>query len=132
MSASEGVDCTDSFNNDVIHRKALWKQSLFMTYCRYTFLSCSPLLCQYVVSLGSIFTIWENSLRTKLTGFSACLQMTSLLKGLYRYLFASGCSYWHTPDRIIGSISSYSLNTQIISLAKSCNSKQMQAIKIYT
>ena len=33
----------------------------------YSCLSCSPLLCQYLVSLGSTFAIWENSLRTKLT-----------------------------------------------------------------
>ena len=56
------------FNNDVICGKALWEQSLFMTYHRYTtHFCCSPLLCQYVVSLGSIFAIWENSLNKKLT-----------------------------------------------------------------
>ena len=44
----------------------------------YSFPSCSPLLCQiYAVSLGSIFAIWENSLRTKLTDFSALQVYTS-------------------------------------------------------
>ena len=53
-----------------------------LSLIHYLFLSCSPILCQYVVSLGSIFAIWENSLlRTKLTYFSAFPQMTSLLKG---------------------------------------------------
>ena len=47
----------------------------------HLFLICSPLLCQYVVSLDSIFAIWENSLRTKLTDFCAFLWMMSLLKG---------------------------------------------------
>ena len=41
--------CTDPFNNDAIHGKALWKQSLFISYT--TFLNCSPLLYQYIVSL---------------------------------------------------------------------------------
>ena len=52
-----------------------------LSQIHYSFLSCSPLLCQYVVSLGSTFAIWENSLRTKLTDFSAFPRMTSLLKG---------------------------------------------------
>ena len=44
----------------------------------------SPLLCQYVVSLDSIFAIWENLLRTKLTDFSAFQLMTSLLNGFLK------------------------------------------------
>ena len=95
--------CIHLFNNDVIREKALWKQSLFMTYHRYmyttilsghySFLSCSPLFCQYVVSLDSIFTIWENSLRTKLTDFSAFPQVTSsLLKAFI------GCQNSYRPE----------------------------------
>ena len=34
-----------------------------LSYIHYSFLSWSSLLCQCVVSLGSIFAIWENSLK---------------------------------------------------------------------
>ena len=47
-----------------------------MSYHRYT-----THLCQCVVSLGSIFAIWENVLGTKLEDFSAFPRMMSLLKG---------------------------------------------------
>ena len=56
----------DLFNNDIIRGKALWKQSfdhdlLFVDALLIS--SCSPLLCQYAVSLSSVLAIWDNSLR---------------------------------------------------------------------
>ena len=53
-----------------------------LSQIHYSFPSCSPLLCQYVVRLVSIFAIWENSSSTKLADFSAFPRMTSLLQGL--------------------------------------------------
>ena len=62
-----------------------------LSYIHYSFLNCSLLLCQYVVSLGSMFAIWENSLRV-LTDFGAFLKMTSSLK---RFTFNNYCIYEH-------------------------------------
>ena len=59
------------FNNDIIHGKSLEAVSLYDIVDTPLTISCSPLLCQYTVGLGSIFAILENSLRTKLTDFSA-------------------------------------------------------------
>ena len=52
-----------------------------LSQIHHSFLSCSPLLCQCVVSLGSMFSIWENSLRTKLTVFSAFSANDVIIKG---------------------------------------------------
>ena len=48
------------FDYDIIHGKALWKQSLFMTYreIHYSFLHCSPLLCQCVQQLHLQFRFY--------------------------------------------------------------------------
>ena len=69
----------EPFDNDIINGKALEAVSPHDLQIQYSFLSCSPLLCQYVVNLGFIFSMCENSLRIKLRNSSAFLQMT--LKG---------------------------------------------------
>ena len=60
------------FNDDVWFAKKICGSSLFswLIVDKLLILSCSPPFCHHVVSLGSIFSIWENSLRTKLTDFS--------------------------------------------------------------
>ena len=68
----------DPFDNDVIRGEALWQQSLFMTYRRYTsFPSCSPLL---ICSQFLYLPILDHLFRTKLTDFSAIPRITSLIK----------------------------------------------------
>ena len=52
------------FNNDVIRRKELWKQSLFMTSCRYiTSLRATRVNMRFLCVLGRGQHIFKDSVR---------------------------------------------------------------------